>query len=50
MDLCKLKGTERLLDLACGYGRHALEFARRGYCADVKSILQLARKSKLLRF
>jgi len=31
IDLCKLKGTERILDLACGYGRHALEFARRGY-------------------
>ncbi len=26
-----LKGTERILDLACGFGRHALEFARRGY-------------------
>ena len=31
IDLCKLKGSERILDLACGYGRHALEFARRGY-------------------
>lgn len=26
-----LKGDERVLDLACGYGRHSLEFARRGY-------------------
>ncbi|MCL2884474.1 MAG: class I SAM-dependent methyltransferase [Oscillospiraceae bacterium] len=26
-----LTGTERILDLACGYGRHALTFARRGY-------------------
>jgi len=26
-----LTGNERILDLACGYGRHALEFARRGY-------------------
>lgn len=26
-----LKGNERILDLACGYGRHSLEFARRGY-------------------
>ncbi len=28
MGLC---GNERILDLACGYGRHALEFARRGF-------------------
>lgn len=27
----KLKGDERILDLACGYGRHSLSFARRGY-------------------
>lgn len=26
-----LKGNEKVLDLACGFGRHALEFARRGY-------------------
>lgn len=26
-----LIGNERILDLACGYGRHSLEFARRGY-------------------
>jgi SAM-dependent methyltransferase len=26
-----LKGGERILDLACGYGRHALALARRGY-------------------
>jgi SAM-dependent methyltransferase len=26
-----LTGKERILDLACGFGRHALEFARRGY-------------------
>jgi 2-polyprenyl-3-methyl-5-hydroxy-6-metoxy-1,4-benzoquinol methylase len=26
-----LTGHERILDLACGFGRHALEFARRGY-------------------
>ena len=26
-----LTGRERILDLACGFGRHALEFARRGY-------------------
>lgn len=27
----KLTGKERILDLACGYGRHALSFARKGY-------------------
>ena len=26
-----LKGDERILDLACGYGRHAIMFAQRGY-------------------
>jgi SAM-dependent methyltransferase len=26
-----LRGHERILDLACGFGRHALELARRGY-------------------
>lgn len=27
----ELKGTDRILDLACGFGRHSLELARRGY-------------------
>ena len=27
-----LKGNEKILDLACGFGRHSLEFARRGFC------------------
>lgn len=27
----ELTGNERILDLACGYGRHSLELARRGY-------------------
>lgn len=27
----KLTGTERILDLACGWGRHSLAFARRGF-------------------
>ena len=27
----RLRGGERILDLACGFGRHALELARRGY-------------------
>ena len=26
-----LHGDERILDLACGFGRHTLELARRGY-------------------
>lgn len=26
-----LTGNEKILDLACGYGRHSLEFAKRGY-------------------
>lgn len=30
------KGMEKILDLACGFGRHSLEFARRGY--DVTGI------------
>lgn len=31
IDKLELKGTERILDLACGFGRHSLEFARQGY-------------------
>ena len=31
-----VKGTEKILDLACEFGRHSLEFARRGY--DVTGI------------
>jgi SAM-dependent methyltransferase len=27
----KLTGKERILDLACGFGRHALSFAQKGY-------------------
>ncbi len=27
----KLSGNERILDLACGYGRHALSLAKRGF-------------------
>lgn len=27
----ELEGNEKILDLACGFGRHSLEFARRGY-------------------
>jgi len=31
VDALCLRGDERVLDLACGFGRHALELARRGY-------------------
>lgn len=31
VDLLELSGTERVLDLACGFGRHSIELAKRGY-------------------
>ena len=31
IDLLKLNGNEKILDLACGFGRHSLEIARRGF-------------------
>ena len=31
VQVLELRGGERILDLACGFGRHALELARRGY-------------------
>lgn len=49
IELLHLSGKERILDLACGNGRHALEFARRGY--DVvgvdlsETLLALAQES-----
>lgn len=27
----ELKGTERILDIACGYGRHSITLAKRGF-------------------
>src|SRR5512140_3350123 len=30
-EVLELDGRERILDLACGFGRHALELARRGH-------------------
>lgn len=33
-----LSGNERILDLACGFGRHALEFARRRESAAGENI------------
>lgn len=32
VDKLKLKGDEKILDLACGIGRHSLALARRGFC------------------
>jgi 2-polyprenyl-3-methyl-5-hydroxy-6-metoxy-1,4-benzoquinol methylase len=31
IDIMNLSGTERILDLACGFGRHAIELSRRGF-------------------
>lgn len=31
VEALQLQGHERILDLACGFGRHSLELARRGY-------------------
>jgi 2-polyprenyl-3-methyl-5-hydroxy-6-metoxy-1,4-benzoquinol methylase len=31
VDVLRLRGRERVLDLACGFGRHALALARRGH-------------------
>ncbi|MFC1737217.1 class I SAM-dependent methyltransferase [Candidatus Hydrogenedentota bacterium] len=31
VEALQLRGHERVLDLACGFGRHCLELARRGY-------------------
>ncbi|HIJ65640.1 MAG TPA: class I SAM-dependent methyltransferase [Candidatus Hydrogenedentes bacterium] len=31
IEALELRGSERVLDLACGFGRHTLELARRGY-------------------
>ncbi|MEN0047221.1 MAG: class I SAM-dependent methyltransferase [Bacteroidota bacterium] len=28
---CKLNGKEKILDLACGHGRHSIEFCKRNY-------------------
>lgn len=50
-----LQGNEKILDLACGFGRHSLEFARRGYTvvgvditkAYVEDAQQVARREQL---
>lgn len=51
----QLKGGERILDLACGFGRHSLELARRGFGVTgiditpdyVNYASQMAEKEKL---
>ncbi|NMC44991.1 MAG: methyltransferase domain-containing protein [candidate division Zixibacteria bacterium] len=49
--LLNLTGSERILDVGCGWGRHVLELARRGY--DVTGIDQsetmIARANELAR-
>ena len=39
IDKLKLNGNEKILDLACGIGRHSLEFARRGFCVTGVDIM-----------
>ncbi len=31
VDIMELSGTERILDLACGFGRHSIELSKRGF-------------------
>lgn len=31
IDVMELSGSERILDLACGFGRHAIELSKRGF-------------------
>jgi len=31
IDIMELSGSERVLDLACGFGRHAIELSKRGF-------------------
>jgi SAM-dependent methyltransferase len=33
IDIMELSGSERVLDLACGFGRHSIELAKRGFSA-----------------
>lgn len=47
--ILELKGKEKVLDLPCGYGRHSIELAKRGYLvtgSDLNSVhLEKAKKS-----
>lgn len=55
VEALELQGHERVLDLACGFGRHALELARRGHPvigvdftpAFIKEARRLAAEAKL---
>ncbi len=46
-----LTGKERILDLACGYGRHAISFARKGFSVTgvdiTKAYIEDAKKTTL---
>lgn len=47
-----LKGDEKILDLACGFGRHSLELARRGYYIGLHSVRQrkITRRRTMRKF
>ncbi len=55
IEILKLNGNERILDLACGFGRHSLELARRGFDVTgvditpdyIRYASQMAEKEKL---
>ena len=42
INVMELSGSERILDLACGFGRHSIELAKRGFSVvgiDIASVL-----------
>lgn len=55
IEALQLRGNERILDLACGFGRHSLELAHRGYSVVgvditeeyIKEAQRLAKESQL---
>ncbi|MBP2651321.1 MAG: hypothetical protein H6Q74_2146 [Firmicutes bacterium] len=55
IDIMNLSGTERILDLACGFGRHAIELSKRGYSVVgvditpdyIKEALRISSREKL---
>lgn len=47
--LLGLKGGEKILDIPCGYGRHSIELAKRGFCvagSDINPVHLKAAKRK----